>query len=155
MRHISTILKHTIQELQMELSSPVKRYFNLYCEVFFANENLPKNVDKFDRDQLKNVTTSIFIDSGGNDESTPGHTKSGKQTEETWDGTETIPFGEHKGKEYIDVPLERLEFYAEGNDPKYPNKAQWEIDRRMKSPPSEEDYIEPSPDDDERNKLPF
>lgn len=125
------------------VSSDTKLWFNTYVEAMTLNANLPKGIEKMDRQQIQTVTTAIFIQKNMNGGGyTPGKTKSGKQTEETWDGTESIPFGEHKGKAYKDVPMDRLEFYADGNDPKYPNKAQWEIDRR-----SSEDVDEPPPED--------
>ena len=66
-------------------------------------------------------------------------------TEREWDGTERVTGGKHFNKEkkigrqYSDLPYDYLTYMADRNDPKYPNKAQFELDRRISEDIDEED----------------
>ena len=132
----------------IEISNETRVYFKIYEEVDAANKNLPEGVERMDRVERRQTTTAIFIQTGmnGGAKSTAsdplpekdGYTK--RMSEDTkgdkWDGTERVTGGKHYdekkklGKQYKDIPNDYLVYIADRNDPKYPNKSQFELDRR-------------------------
>ena len=143
----------------IEISNETRVYFKIYEEVDVANKNLPEGVERMDRVERRQTTTAIFIQTGmnGGAKSTAtdplpekeGYTKRMSEDTAKWDGTERVTGGKHYdekkklGKQYKDIPNDYLVYMADRNDPKYPNKSQFELDRRT------EEYLEE--DDD----LPF
>ena len=155
MKHIKQILKQTIQELQMELSNVTKTWFNLYCEAQEANNNLPDGIEPLDRGQLQAVTTAMFIQANMNGTAVVIQNKSTSQpsdNSDNWDGERLTGFkkGDWAGVKWKDVDDKSVKFFAENNDPKYPNRAQMELDRRTNN-----DIEEPPPDDEDESQLPF
>ena len=130
-----------------EISNETRVWFKIYEEVDAVNKNLPEGVEKMDRDERRNTTTAIFIQTGMNGGTKPYPTdqndlpeKDGypenMPTERTWDGTERVTGGKHYNKEkkvgkmYKDLPNAYLIYMADKNNPEFPNKSQFELDRR-------------------------
>ena len=131
----------------IEISNETRVYFKIYEEVDVANKNLPEGVERMDRVERRQTTTAIFIQTGmnGGAKSTASDPQELPQkdgypenmpTERNWDGTERVTGGKHYdakkklGKQYKDIPNDYLVYMADRNDPKYPNKSQFELDRR-------------------------
>lgn len=133
------------QEDDFFLSIETALWFDIYAESSHANNHLPENVEKLDRGQLQAVTTSIFIQTNmGNSKNTYSSesrpTKDGypedMPTERAWNGSERVTGGKHYdeknkiGKQYKDLPFDYLVYMADRQNPNYPNKSQFELDRR-------------------------
>ena len=135
----------------IEISNETRVYFKIYEEVDVANKNLPEGVERMDRVERRQTTTAIFIQTGMN-----GGAKSiasdpqelpqkdgypeNMPTERNWDGSKVMKFGKHKGSPFSKVPTDYLVWMVERHDPKYPNEAEFELDRRTEEDMGDEPF---------------
>ena len=135
--------------MKMDLSLVTRLWFNLYCETQEANNNLPEGVQPLDRAQMKEVTTTLFIQSNMNGTAAVIQNKTISQPpqgESNWDGEKITGFkkGDWAGKKWNQLDNKSLDWIVDKHDSSknFPNYAQFEIDRRKG-----EDVDEPPPED--------
>ena len=119
------------------VSNETRLWFDIYTQANYANAHLAEGVEKMDRGQLQAVTTSIFIQSNMNGVKAEPQELPQKDgypenmpTERNWDGSKVMKFGKHKGSPFSEVPTDYLVWMVERHDPKYPNEAEFELNRR-------------------------
>ena len=182
MRHIKQILKHTIQELQMDFNQSVLLYFKLYSQCSLANEKMNSKTPKLDRQQVQTAAATVFIaetkhgvplsddsqsDGYNKDEYVQPKTQQGNWNPdypqfdpkigqiprpESWDGSEACQAPKYKGDPWSSLKDKSVEAYAEKNDD---DNYHNKARWELERRASDDIGEPPPPDDEDESQLPF